>query len=277
MSDNWIVQTLNDALGIWNEKFSEILSLITQSPEDFQGGGIWKVVHAINGTLCGIGYALLVLFFVAGIVKTCGSFTEIKKPEQALKLFVRFVLAKAVITYAMDLMLAVLSIVQGIVTSILSSSGLTSSSAYTLPSDMVTTIESLGFFESIPLWFVALLGSLMIWVLSIVMILSVYGRFFRIYLYTALAPIPLSSFAGEPTAHIGKTFLKSYAGVCMEGAVIVLACVIFSAFATNMPQVDISVSAVSMVWKYIGQLIFNMLILTGIVKGADRIIKEMMG
>ena len=146
-----------------------------------------------------------------------------------------------------------------------------------LPSEIVSAIEDCGFFESIPLWAVTLIGGLFIWVLSFQMILSVYGRFFKMYMYTAIAPIPLSTFAGEPTQSIGKSFLKSYASVCLEGAVIVLACVIFSAFASSPPVVDAGAAAATMVWSYIGELIFNMLILVGSVKMADRVVREMMG
>ena len=146
-----------------------------------------------------------------------------------------------------------------------------------LPTEIVTAVEDCGFFESIPLWAVTLIGGLFIWVLSFVMILSVYGRFFKLYMYTAISPIPLSTFAGEPTQNVGKSFLKSYAGVCLEGAIIVLACIIFSVFASSSPVVDPNAAAASMVWSYIGELIFNMLILVGSVKMADRIVREMMG
>ena len=98
MSDNWVVQNLQNALNVWNEKLSEIWTLITQSPQTFKGGAIWNVVTSIHGALQAIGYALLVLFFVIGMVKTCGSFAEVKKPEHAVKLFVRFAIAKGVIT-----------------------------------------------------------------------------------------------------------------------------------------------------------------------------------
>ena len=138
-------------------------------------------------------------------------------------------------------------------------------------------IEDCGFFESIPLWAVTLIGGLFIWVLSFVMILSVYGRFFKLYMYTAIAPIPLSTFAGEPTQNVGRSFLKSYAAVCLEGAIIVLACIIFSVFASSPPTVATGAAAATMVWKYIGELVFNMLILVGAVKMADRIVREMMG
>lgn len=277
MSDNWIVQNLENALNTWNEKLSEIWSLITQSPETFKGGSIWNVVVNIHGALQAIGYALLVLFFVIGVVKTCGSFAEVKKPEHALKLFVRFAIAKGLITYGMELMLALLEIIQGVISSIMNAAGFGSPQATVLPQEIVTAVEDCGFFESIPLWAVTLIGGLFIWVLSFIMILSVYGRFFKMYMYTAIAPIPLSSFAGEPSQSIGKSFLKSYAAVCLEGAIIVLACIIFSVFASSPPVVDASAAAASMVWSYIGELIFNMLILVGSVKMADRIVREMMG
>ena len=277
MSDNWVVQNLENALEVWNGKLSELWQILTQSPETFKGGAIWNVVVDIHGALQAIGYALLVLFFVVGMVKTCGSFAEVKKPEHAVKLFVRFALAKGVITYGMELMLALLSIIQGVISSIMRTAGFGSPQEAVLPTEIVTAVEECGFFESIPLWALTLIGGLFIWALSFVMILSVYGRFFKIYMYTAIAPIPLSAFAGEPSQNVGKSFLKSYASVCLEGAIIVLACIIFSVFASSPPVVDPDAAAASMVWSYIGELILNMLILVGSVKMADRIVREMMG
>ena len=93
----------------------------------------------------------------------------------------------------------------------------------------------------------------------------------------AKAPIPLSSFAGEPSQNVGKSFLKGYAAVCLEGAVIVLACIIFSVFASSSPAVDPDATAASMVWSYVGELTFNMLILVGSVKMSDHVVREMMG
>ena len=277
MSDNWVVQNLQNALNVWNEKLSEIWTLITQSPQTFKGGAIWNVVTSIHGALQAIGYALLVLFFVIGMVKTCGSFAEVKKPEHAVKLFVRFAIAKGVITYGMELMMALLDIIQGVISTIMGAAGFGAPQETVLPNTIINAIEDCGFFESIPLWAVTLIGGLFIWVLSFIMILSVYGRFFKMYMYTAIAPIPLSSFAGEPSQNIGKSFLKSYAAVVLEGAIIVLACIIFSVFASSPPVVDPNAAAASMVWSYIGELIFNMLILVGSVKMADRIVREMLG
>lgn len=277
MSDNWVVQNLQNALDTWNSKFAEIWQILTQSPETFKGGGIWQVIVQIHGALQAIGYALLVLFFVVGVVKTCGSFTEVKRPEHALKIFIRFAIAKGVVTYGLELMMALFNIIQGVTSTIMQTAGFGSTEDTVLPNEIIEAVEDCGFFESIPLWAVTLIGGLFITVLSFIMIMSVYGRFFRLYLYTAIAPIPLSSFAGEPSQNIGRSFLKSYAAVRLEGAIVVLACIIFSLFASSPPVVNPDAAAVTMVWSYIGELIFNMLVLVGAVKMSDRVVREMMG
>lgn len=277
MSDNWVVQNLQNALDTWNSKLAEIWQILTQSPENFKGGGIWQVIVQIHGALQAIGYALLVLFFVVGVVKTCGSFTEVKRPEHALKIFIRFAITKGVVTYGLELMMALFNIIQGVTSTIMQTAGFGSTEDTVLPDEIIEAVEDCGFFESIPLWAVTLIGGLFITVLSFIMIMSVYGRFFRLYLYTAIAPIPLSSFAGEPSQNIGRSFLKSYAAVCLEGAIVVLACIIFSLFASSPPVVEPDAAAVTMVWSYIGELIFNMLVLVGAVKMSDRVVREMMG
>ena len=259
MSDNWVVGNLQNALDTWNGKVTELWNLILTSPQNFKGGGIWTAITNVNTAMQGIGTGLLVLFFVIGVVKTCGSFTDLKKPEHAVKLFVRFILAKAVVTQGMELMTTLFA------------------TDTVLPDELVSAIENCGFWESIPLWAVTLIGGLFITVMSFIMIMSVYGRFFKLYMYTAIAPIPLSTFAGEPTQNVGKSFLKSYCAVCLEGAVIVLACIIFSLFVSSPPVVASDAAPVTMVWAYIGELVFNMLVLVGTVKMSDRIIREMMG
>lgn len=160
----------------------------------------------------------------------------------------------------------------------MTASGLTAGTPMALPDELVDIIEEVGFIESIPLWAITLLGSLFIWVLALVMVLTVYSRFFKLYMATAIAPLPLASFAGQPSSSVGVAFLKSYAAICLEGCVIVLACVIFSGFAASPPALaDASNAAATIVWSYVGELIFNMLVLVGAVKMSDRLIRELLG
>lgn len=278
MSDNWIIANLENAFETWNSKLTEIWSLVTQPPQSFKGGDIWNVVVEINGGLKAIGYGLLVLFFAISIFKSTASFRDFQRPEYALKYFIRFVAAKLAITYAMDIMTTIFTICGGIVEKVTQHMGGMTGATVTLPAEISTAIEDVGFWASIPLWLVTILGSLFITIMSFIMIMTVYGRFFKIYMYTALAPVPLAAFAGEVTSSTGRAFIKSYVGVCMEGAVIVLACLIFSAFmSSGTPTVDTNITTVTMVWKYVGETIFNMLVLVGLIKGSDQIVRTMFG
>lgn len=278
MSDNWIVGNLQSAFNTWNDKLAEIWALVTTSPQAFRGGIIWSTIVNINDALKAVGYGLLVLFFAMSIFQSAASFRDFQRPEFAIKHFIRFVAAKVAVSSTMELMSAVYEICGGIVQSVMGHVGGISAASVTVPQEMIDTIENVGFLASIPLWLVTLLGSVFITALSFILIMTVYGRFFRLYMYTALAPLPLSAFAGEGTSFAGKAFVKSYIGVCMEGAVIVLACLIFSAFAsTSTPALDTSLSAVTMSWQYVAETIFNMLVLVGLVKGAERVVKEMFG
>ena len=197
MSDNWVVQNLQNSLDTWNKKLAEVWTLLTQSPQGFKGGHIWHIIMNIHGSLEAIGLALLVLFFVAGVG---------------------------------------------------------GASKTTLPKSIIKAVEECGFFESIPLWAITLIGSLFITIMSFIIILTVYGRFFKLYIYTAISPIPLSTFAGEPTQSIGISFLKSY--------------------AASPPVVNEDAAAATMVWAYVGELVFNMLVLVGAIKMSDRVVKK---
>ena len=272
-----IIDNLTSALNTWNEKLAEIWMLLIQSPETFKGGDIWNIIVKIHGALQAIGLSLLVLFFLWGLIRTCTNWQDIKRPEHAFKLFLRFIIARGLVMYGMELMTGIFEIVQGVVSTITHTVGLGTAESTVIPQEIIDAVNNTGFLESIPLWAVTLLGSIFITILSFIMILTVYGRFFKIYMYTAISPIPLAAAAGESTQNTAFTFIKSYAGVCLEGAIILLSCVIFSAFASSAPAIDTSASAVSMIWSYVGELIFNMLVLVGTIKMSDKIVKEMMG
>ena len=273
---NWIVDILNYTLAFWSDALRTIWDLLTTAPQNFRGGAVWRVISGIQGGLKGIAYALLVLFFLVGVVRTTTNFAEIKRPEVALKLFIRFAVAKAVVTYSMDLMTGVYRIVQGILTSISGHVGSFITDGARVPDVIQQKIMECSFLDSIPLWIVSVIGALLICVLSFVMILTVYSRFFKLFMYTAVAPVPLSSFAGEGTSQVGRQFLKSYAGVCLQGAVIIIACIIFSVVAET-PTVATGGDATSMVWSWLLQTIFYFLVLVGAVKMSDRVVKEMIG
>ena len=158
---NWIVGNLQNALNTWNEKQTEIWTIISQSPTEFKNGQIWNVIVNIHGAVQAIALGLLVIFFLVGVIKTCGSIAELKKPEHAFKLFIRFAIAKIVVTQGMELLTSIFKIIQGAISTIITASGMGGASSLSLPQEIITSIEKCGFFESIPLWAVTLIGGLL--------------------------------------------------------------------------------------------------------------------
>ena len=278
MDNSWVVDSLQSAFNTWNNRMEEVWSLLTQSPETFKGGTIWNTVVTINGALQAIGYGLLVLFFAINLFKSASSFRDFQRPEYAVRHLIQFVLAKTAVTYGMDFLTKIFAICNGIVATAANSVGGVDGTSITMPDEIINAINDVSFWYSIPLWLIAMLGIFFITILAFIMILTVYGRFFKLYIYAAFSPIALSSFAGGSTSFIGKAFLKSYIGICMEGAVIILACIIFTAFASSgAPPIDEEMSVVTQLWTYLAETVFNLLVLVGLVKVADRIAKEMFG
>ncbi len=272
-----IINSLQSALSLWNEKLSELFSMLTTTPEEFRGGAIWAIILKVFDSMSAVGLALVTLCWFAGVIKTVGTFTELKRPEVAVKVIVRLILAQYVVTNALELMKQFISLACGIVANIMTASGFLAEDGLVLPEEIIRAAQNVGVISGLGAWIVALICMLVITVLSFIILLTVYGRFFKIFIYTALAPIPLAGFAGEPTSGMGRSFVRSYLAVLMEGAVILLACVIYSAFAASPPVIDPDASAQTMIFTYMGQLIFQMLILVATIRGADRIAREVTG
>lgn len=269
---------LYQGLQFLSDKLEAMWDLLTTSPESFKDGSIWSIITSINGILGAIGTALLVLFFTLGVVKTCGSFVELKKPETAVKVFVRFCIAKWLVESSLSIMVDFIGIIQGVISDISSSTGLGSALEFSIPDDIMDTFADIGILDgAIPVWAVCFISHLAMMVIGIVLLLTVYGRFFRIYMYAAISPLPLASLAGQPTENVARSFLKSYLGVCLQGVIIVLACIIFNAFIGSMPTIDTSAEPLEMIWGYVSEIVFNMLILLGLIKGSDRIVHDMLG
>ena len=268
---------LNKGLNSWNEKLAEVWSLLTTSPENFKGGAVWGIIQQIYGSIQGVGYGLLVLFFLAGVIKTTTSPQDLKRPEAVFKLFLRFVIAKAVLTYGMDILITVMEIPQGIVNSILSTVGIGTALEVQLPETFAAAVEALKWRDAILLTCLSGVCALLIYALSFVLILTVYGRFFRFYMFAAIAPIPLAGLAGEGTHQMARGFFRNYAAVCVEVVVIAIACIIYSAIVGAPPAVDAEAGAAEIVTGYIFEVIFNMLVLVGTVKVCDRVAHELMG
>jgi hypothetical protein len=271
------VNFLQDALTFWNEKYAEVVSMLTTTPTGFQDGTLWSVVRNVYNAISAIGLALVVLCWVVGVVKSVGTLTELKRPEVSVKVIVRLIIVQYVVTHALSIMMQFIKLANDIIKAVSDATGTSTTMNLTVPQEIIHATSSLGWINAIGPWCLSLVCMLLIIAMSFIILLTVYGRFFKIFIYTAAAPISLAGFAGEPTSGMGKSFVRAYLSVLMEGVVIVLACAVYTAFAKSVPTVDADAGASTMILKYTAQLAFQMLILVATVRGCDHMARELTG
>jgi hypothetical protein len=280
MDTDWSITLLQKALDRWISVQNDIWLFLTTSPEDFRGGGIWATVETVATALVVVGVSLATLFFLIGVVKSTSTYIDLKRPEVAVKILLRLVITKIFIDNFMMIMLEIIAAVQALISFVAKKAAFTGAAAELIvPADLSSAIADAGFFEKLLVAIVGLIAFLAIFILSLLILFMVYLRFFKIYLYVALAPLPLATFAGESTQSHGVQFVRSFVGVCLQGLVIMLACIIFSAFSQGETAfvVDPEAHPVQALLEYSMSVITNMLILVILVKSVDTVTKEMFG
>lgn len=271
--DEQIIDQINNALNSWYDKLQEVIDIITINPRVYRGGALWDIVTILFEVVKGVGIPLLALCIALGIFGVSATIAETRRPEVALKTFIRAAIAYELVSQAQSLMLKVLNICQDTAEDL----GMgTFFKRPTIPDEIVNAVKDMDFWPALGVYLIAFLGSLAVTVASFIVILTVYGRFFKIYLYVIVSPIPLAFLGGKTTEHVGISFIKSFIGVGLEAVLIVAAIQLYSTFVTAAPLVT-GDTANAMVWNYMLDTVFNVLILVTIVKTAPTLVREMFG
>lgn len=265
---------LQRALDSWNNKYNQIFKILTTSPSDFQSGGVWATVSDVIRIIQGTGITLVVLFFLYGMFKSSIDIRDFRhNPKQLLFSLFRLVIAQFFVKYSTDVLSYIMIFAQNLIKKI--NAGVLTAD-FTVPEDLRSALETADWGAGLGAFAASLIGTAVIFLLSIIIIVVVYGRFFKIFLLASISPIPLAGFASETTESLGVNFMKSFIGECIRGVVILVACIIFSAFATSPTGLDATTPG-GMTWTYIGEVVTQMLLLVIIVKTSDRLIKEIFG
>lgn len=280
-STSWMTDVLNTAIRFWGNCSKRIWELLTSTPEAFSES-TWSVMETIGVGIQAIAYSLLVLFFGVSVVKNITNPNEMRRPETVFRLIFRFIIAKTLVTFSFTVITTISKIGIGLIGKI--SEGQQFSMMFRgrgagIPDNIISHIDNVGFFASIPLSIIVIIAFLIIVVLSIVALMTVYARFFKMYIYAAIAPIPLAAIAGESTEQHGWQFIKAYVVIFLEGAVIGLACLIYTQLARDNPLEKMipTTSDFTFVIAYLVGVIFNMLIMIGVIKSADQMVSKMTG
>lgn len=276
---SWFLDLLNWSVQIWNQMVDAGVGLLTQSPESVSPG-LWNVMRQLNIGLQGIGYGLLVLFFLVSLFRQTTNIKDFTL-QGAMGYLLRFLGGKIAIDYCLVIMSSIISIVLDVVGIINTSS--TDMMIDTVPQNIVDMANGMSIFDiggQLPLWLLSLIGCLITCICGILFLICVYGRFFRVYIHIALAPLGFAAFGGEVTANSGKHFLMNFFHVCLEAAVIMLAVVICKGIIGGGGWGIIlgdDASVTIRLANYIMQNLFAMVLLVTLTFGVNRMTKEMFG
>lgn len=276
---SWFLDLLNWSVDFWNQMMTTGAGILTQSPEN-ASPGVWNVMTGINTSMQGIGYGLLVLFFLISLFKQTINIKDFTL-QGVFGYILRFLGGKIAIDYCMTIMSGIISIALGIIGIVDSSgAGITLNSVPQNITEMANGMSSFDIFGQLPLWLLSLIGVLVTCVCGVLFLICVYGRFFRVYIHIALAPIGLSAFGGEATAGSGKRFIMSFISVCLEAAVIMLAIVISKGIITG-GGFSLALlgdeGVTTQLANYILTNIFAMVLLCTLTFGVNKLTKEMFG
>ena len=259
---------------------------------------IASAMQTLNNGLQAFSYALLVILTLWNVVKTTTSFVELKSPEVLIKLLIRFILTKYVIGAAWALVNGIFRVCGALIQAIFRISNIPFDGYWinmqapdfgeNVIDKIIQGLIGVGTAIINPTAVIAglileIVGFIVAIVLAITLILTVFGRFFKIYMFAALSPIPLSTFGSESTQEVGRNFLKSFTAICAEGLIIGLALIVFTAYSQN-PVITFEGTGI---FEWVGNLaeeitfmftqVFHMILLLGIIKGADQIVHRMFG
>lgn len=284
---------IDTILRLFEKCFSTTGTFLTKGLNEF-APDVNTIMEQISGSLQAIGYAMLIILTLWNIVKTTTSFVELKRPEVFGKVFIRFILTKYVIGYGWTLVNQLFGLFASITESIFNSSGIAINGAWSISYPNVDTswfsqildtvsriINPLG---SIPGMILSVLAFIVALVVVVTVLLTVMGRFFKIYLFAALAPLPMACFGSESTNDIGRSYIRGFLSVCAEGLIIGLAMIVFAAYL-SMPISHMFESEEIFQWlpsgvedmMYCFSTIFNMLLFLGIVKSSDSVVQRIFG
>ena len=279
--NNWFVQNINGSLTAWKTSISDITRYLQESPNKLMSSGsgnstMWNIVTTINDALKALGVSIMIICFGIGLSKTISRPEEVRQPMNLAKYFIRVCITNMLITYSMSFMLSLFSIAGNIISLIINNNTI-NDMAYSLSDEASLSIAKVDWWnlgESIPLVFLCLIFYVAINIISIILLIMVFVRFFKIYIYTAIAPLPLATFASRNTQNVGINFIKSYFAVVLQGVVMTIVLIISSAFFGSFSGHFLGGESA---WGFIWELLAKLLIVIVTIKGTDRLIKELFG
>lgn len=233
------VDIIEWATDFWNQRINEVFQfLITPPPDLFaESGGtsvVWNAIETIHGALMPVAISILAIMFLASVIKATTDIQQLQSGTTISRHAISFVIAYAVTRGSLFFFKAIIAVMQELVNATwqvttgtaMKDKMLTSSK---LPASVATQINSAGTWDKIIYVVVCFVAAIAIVIIAVKILLTVYARFFKIYMYVAVAAVPLTFFVSQEHRQTAWRFVKSFMALLLVGVLIIVACVIYYA------------------------------------------------
>lgn len=306
---NWILATLQASIAFFDAWMSQLYDVLMLDPISYQNGTIWTIVSKIYDALMGPAVSILIIGFYIALIHDSGEFIKTRHFGSVGWTFILLYITASLLLGGKYILLLIFWCFKEILQTVTGPNGTNflDLSWVELPKQVKLATSGLGATKATLFFIVVLIFALVIMVCSFTIIMVVYGRLFNIYLHLAVAPLALACGAAGPFRSTFVSYLKSFVGVCLQGVVIVIVCMVFSAFANNfdfntvqtsdqqivelkedmteeefqawweqwgMDNKELEAKKAEVLWTYLSQMLFLYLIMAGMIKGADNFIHQ---
>lgn len=306
---NWILATLQASIAFFDAWMSQLYDVLMLDPISYQNGTIWTTVSKIYDALMGPAVSILIIGFYIALIHDSGEFIKTRHAGSIVWTFLLLCFTASLLQGGKYILLLIFWCFKEILQMVTGPNGTNflDLSWVELPRQVKLATSGLGVTKATLFFIVVLIFALVIMVCSFTIIMVVYGRLFNIYLHIAVAPLALACGAAGPLRSTFVSYLKSFVGVCLQGVVIVIVCMVFSAFANNfdfntvqtsdqqivelkedmteeefqawweqwgMDNKELEAKKAEVLWTYLSQMLFLYLIMAGTIKGADNWIHQ---
>ena len=232
---NWILATLQASIAFFDAWMSQLYDVLMLDPISYQNGTIWTTVSKIYDALMGPAVSILIIGFYIALIHDSGEFIKTRHFGSVGWTFILLYITASLLLGGKYILLLIFWCFKEILQTVTGPNGTNflDLSWVELPKQVKLATSGLGATKATLFFIVVLIFALVIMVCSFTIIMVVYGRLFNIYLHLAVAPLALACGAAGPFRSTFVSYLKSFVGVCLQGVVIVIVCMVFSAFANN--------------------------------------------
>ena len=232
---NWILATLQASIAFFDAWMSQLYDVLMLDPISYQNGTIWTTVSKIYDALMGPAVSILIIGFYIALIHDSGEFIKTRHFGSVGWTFILLYITASLLLGGKYILLLIFWCFKEILQAVTGPNGTNflDLSWVELPKQVKLATSGLGATKATLFFIVVLIFALVIMVCSFTIIMVVYGRLFNIYLHLAVAPLALACGAAGPLRSTFVSYLISFVGVCLQGVVIVIVCMVFSAFANN--------------------------------------------